>query len=97
MIHKYTGIGRRTNSSHGTAFYLYVIFTVYCKLFKVRINDTKMVITFLAIAFLEKFSSDIFTAFIPSQFRIFAYKDFTCSDAGYEWSGTAYLWIHLHL
>ena len=50
-----------------------------------------MVITFLAIAFLEKFSSDIFTAFIPSQFRIFVYKDFTCSDARYELSGTAYL------
>ena len=27
MIHKYIGIGRRTNSSHGTVFYLYVVLT----------------------------------------------------------------------
>ena len=31
MIHKYTGIERRTYSSHGTAFDLDLVFTVECK------------------------------------------------------------------
>ena len=43
------------------------------KLFKVRFNDGKVVITFVAIVFLGKLSSDVFTAFIPSQSGIFVY------------------------
>ena len=31
MIHKYIGKGRRANSSHGTAFYLYVVYIVEYK------------------------------------------------------------------
>ena len=58
------------------------------KLFKVRFNDRKVVITFVAVVVLGKLSSDIFTAFIPSEFGIFVYKDFTSSDTRYELSGT---------
>ena len=47
-----------------------------------------MVITFVDIVFLGKLSSDVFTAFIPSEFGIFLYKDITSSDTRYEWSGT---------
>ena len=28
IIHKYIGVGRRTNSSHDTALYFYVAFTI---------------------------------------------------------------------
>ena len=58
------------------------------KLFKVRFNDRKVVITFVAIVFLGKLSSGVFTAFIPSEFGIFVYKAFTSSDTRYELSGT---------
>ena len=47
-----------------------------------------MIITFVAIAFLGKWSSDIFTAFIPLEFGIFVYKDFTSNDSKYELSST---------
>ena len=57
------------------------------KLFKIRFNDRKGVITFVVIVFLGKSSSDVFTAFIPSEFGIFVYKDFTSSDTRYELSG----------
>ena len=57
------------------------------KLFKVRFNDRKVVFTFVAIVFLRKLSSGVFTAFIPSEFWIFVYKDFTSSDTRYELSG----------
>ena len=43
------------------------------KLFKVRFNDRKVVITFVAIVFLGKLSSGVFTAFITSEFGIFVY------------------------
>ena len=51
--------------------------------FNVRINDTKVVITFVAIVFLGKLSSDFFTAFISSKFGIFLYKDFTSDQLNY--------------
>ena len=86
MIHKYIGIRRRTNSSLGTAFYLYVVFTVK-KEVNVGINDGK-VITFVAFVFLGKLSSDVLTAFIPSEFGIFACNYFTSSGTRYELSGT---------
>ena len=47
-----------------------------------------MVIAFDASAFLGKLSNDVLTAFIPSEFGIFVYKDFTSSDTRYELSGT---------
>ena len=87
MIHKYIGIRRRTNSSLGTAFYLYVVFTVK-KEVNVGINDGKVVITFVAFVFLGKLSSDVLTAFIPSEFGIFACNYFTSSGTRYELSGT---------
>ena len=58
------------------------------KLFNVRINDRKVVVTFVAIVFLGKLSSNVFTAFIPSDFWILAYKDFTSSDTSHDLSGT---------
>ena len=42
-------------------------------MFKVRFNDRKVVITFVAIVFLGKLSSGLFTAFIASEFGIFVY------------------------
>ena len=41
------------------------------KLFNVRINDRKVVITFVAIALLGKYSSNVLTVFTPSEFEIF--------------------------
>ena len=35
----------------------------------------------------EIIKCDVFTAFIPSEFEIFEYKDFTSSDTRYELSG----------
>ena len=58
------------------------------KLLNVRINDRKSVLTFVAMVFLEKLSSDFFTAFIPLECGIFVYKDFKSSDARYKLSGT---------
>ena len=52
MIHKNISIGRCTNSSHGTAFILYIYFTVEHEV--LRINDRKVVITFVTIVFLGK-------------------------------------------
>ena len=57
-------------------------------MFNIRINDRKVVITFVAIVFPGKLSSHVFTAFIPSEFRIFVYNDFISSDTRYEFSGT---------
>ena len=59
------------------------------KLFKVRFNDRKVVFTFVAIFFLGKLSSGVFTAFIPSEFGIFVYKDFTYTNTRYELCGSA--------
>ena len=49
-----------------------------------------MIITFDAILFLGKLSSDVFAAFIPSEFGIFVYKNFASSDTRYELSGTVF-------
>ena len=43
------------------------------KLLKDRFNDRKMVTTFVAIVFLGNLSSDVFTAFITSEFGKFVY------------------------
>ena len=43
------------------------------KLFKDRFNDRNGVTTFAAIAFLRNLSSDVFTAFILSEFGKFVY------------------------
>lgn len=51
-------------------------------------NDRKVFTTFVAIVFLEKLSSDVFIAFIPSGFEIFAYRDFTSNNTRYELSRT---------
>ena len=37
----------------------------------------KVLITFVAVVFLGKLSSNVFTAFTPSETAIFVYKDFT--------------------
>ena len=43
------------------------------KLFKDRFNYRKVVTTFVAIVFLGNLSSDVFTAFITSEFVFFGY------------------------
>ena len=45
------------------------------KLFSVKINDRKVVITFVATVLLGKFSKDVLTALIPSELGILVYKD----------------------
>ena len=47
-------------------------------------NHSKVPVTFVAIIFLGKLLSDVFTAFSASEFRILLYNDFTCSDTRYE-------------
>ena len=58
------------------------------KLFIIRIYDRKVFITFAAIVFPGKLSSDVFISFIPLEFGIFVYKDFTSANTRYELSGT---------
>ena len=57
-------------------------------MFNVRINDRKVAVTFVTLLFLGKLLSDVFTAFILSEFGIFVYKYFASSDTRYELSGT---------
>lgn len=54
------------------------------KFFNVRIKDWAVIFTFVAIVFLGKLPSDVFTAFIPSEFGIFVHKDFVSSETSYE-------------
>ena len=46
----------------------------------------KLRIGYVAVIFLGNLSSDIFTAFIPSEFGIIVYKDFMYNDTRYELS-----------
>ena len=57
------------------------------KLFNVQINDLNVVITFVATFLPRKFSTDVFTALIPSEFGILVYKDLTSRNTKYELSG----------
>ena len=44
-------------------------------------------ITFVATVLFGKFSKDVFTALIPSEFGILVYKDLASRDTKYELSG----------
>ena len=57
------------------------------RLFNVRINDRKVVITFVATVLQGKFSQDVLTALIPSELGILVYKDLPSRDTKYELSG----------
>ena len=57
------------------------------KLFNFRINDRKLVVTFVATVLLGKFSKDILTALIPSELRILVYKDPMYRYTKYEFYG----------
>ena len=57
------------------------------KLFNVKINDIKIVITFVATVLLGKFSKDVLTALILSELGILVYKYLTSKDTKYELSG----------
>ena len=57
------------------------------KLFNFRINDRKLVVTFVATVLLGKFSKDILTALIPSELRILVYKDLMYRYTKYELYG----------
>ena len=61
MIHKYIGVQIVPMAQPFICMYLLQLNT---KLFKVTI-------TFVTIVFLGKLSSDVFTAFIPSEFGMF--------------------------
>lgn len=51
-------------------------------------DDRKVFITLVAIVLLGKLSSEVFSAFIPSEFGILVYKNFTFSNTRYELSRT---------
>ena len=61
------------------------------KLFNVKVNDRKVVITFVAIIVLEKFLKDVLNVLIPFQFGIVVCKDFTSRYGKYELSGIVYI------
>ena len=77
MIRKYIGVRRGAQMVPMLQSFICMWFLqLNTKLFKIRINDRKAVITFVAIVFIRKLSRDVFTAFIPSEFGILKYKDF---------------------
>ena len=76
MMHQYVCRGWGRNSPHYIVFYLYVVFTVKYEVFNVRINDRKVGITFVAIAFQGKLLCDVFAVFIHSEFGTFLCKVF---------------------
>lgn len=53
-------------------------------MFNVKINNKKVVITFVETALLGKVSKDVLTVVIPSEYGIVAYKDFNSRDNKYE-------------
>ena len=57
------------------------------KLFNVKINDRKILITFVATVLLGKFSKNVLTALIPLELEILVYKDLTFRNTKYELSG----------
>ena len=57
------------------------------KLFNIKINDRKVMITFVATVLLGKFSKDVLTALIPSDFGILVYKALQSRDTKCELSG----------
>ena len=61
--------------------------------FNVSINAKNVVITFVEAVRLEYFSKDILTDFIPSEFGILVYNDFTSTETRYELSGTKLIWL----
>ena len=63
------------------------------KLSSVSINAKNVVITFVEAVRLEYFSEDILTDFIPSEFGILVYNDFTSTETRYELSGTKLIWL----
>ena len=48
----------------------------------------KLFFFFVVIVFLGKLKSDLFTAFIPSDFGVFVYNVFISSNTRYELFGT---------
>ena len=66
------------------------------KLFNVKINIRKIVITFLPVVLLGKYSKDLLTALIPLELGILAYKDLTSRDTKYELSGIFSILLIFH-
>ena len=80
MIDKYIAIGRRTNTTYRTAIYLYVYLIFEYRVVLMLESMIEVVTTFVAIISRRKASSDVFTAFIPSEIGLFVYKDFTSTN-----------------
>ena len=57
------------------------------KLCNVKINNRKIVITFVATFLLGKFSKDLLTTLIPLELEILVNKDLTFRNTKYELSG----------
>ena len=57
------------------------------KLFNVKINNRKIVITFVATFLLGKFSKNVLTTLIPLELEILVNKDLTFRNTKYELSG----------
>ena len=56
------------------------------KFFNVKINDREVVITSVTTALFGKFSKDVLTVLISSEFGLLAYKDLTYRDTKYKLS-----------
>ena len=54
-------------------------------------------ITFVATVLTGKFSGDVLTALIPSEFGILVYKDLISSDTKYELLGICWFFVKSHL
>ena len=65
-------------------------------MFNSKINDRKVVITFVATVLLGKFHEDVLTALIPSELEILEYKDLTSRDTKYELSGIFSILLVFH-
>ena len=66
------------------------------KLFNVKINIRKIVITFLLAVLLGKYSKDLLTTLILLELGILAYKDLTSRDTKYELSGIFSILLIFH-
>ena len=69
---------------HWKKIYFYLNNFKFCA---VKKNDRKVVITFVAIVLLGKFTKDVLTAKAPLELGTLVYKDLTCRNTKCELSG----------
>ena len=63
---------------------IYIYIHIYNITIYIFFQSDQVVITFATIFFLGKLSFNVLTVFVPSEFGIFVFKDFTSSGSRYE-------------